>query len=48
LTLSIFAGVAMAVFGLVHWQNGLVALMFGSFAYSSYVTLQNYRGRNPW
>jgi stage IV sporulation protein FB len=48
LVLSIAAAVAMAAYGLVQWQDKYVAFLFGYFAFSNYVTLQNYGGRSPW
>ncbi|MGD0882088.1 MAG: hypothetical protein ABSB09_11025, partial [Acidimicrobiales bacterium] len=48
LCLSIAAAVAMAVIGLTQWHRDLfVVAMFGYLAYSSYMTLQAYNGRNP-
>lgn len=43
LQVSMVAAAAMAVIGLVAWGSPLVALMFGSLAYSSYQALQAYR-----
>lgn len=48
LLLSMFAAGAMAAVGLLVWQQMFVALMFGYFAYASYMTLQNYGNRSPW
>jgi Zn-dependent protease len=49
LCLSIAAAVAMAVIGLTQWHHDLfVMAMFGYLAYSSYMTLRAYNGRNPW
>ena len=53
LWLSLFAGVALCIFGLTR-QNLLMAMMFGSLAFSSYNAIQLYTGRGgygggrPW
>jgi len=43
LRISMFTAIAMAVVGL-SWQSLFVVFMFGYFAYSSYKTLEAYRG----
>lgn len=48
LLLSILAGGMMAAVGFLLWKSLFVALMFGYLAYTSYTTLQAYRGRSPW
>jgi stage IV sporulation protein FB len=48
LWLSILAAAAMGVIGVTQWHDWFVALFFGYLAYSNYVTLQVYSGRDPW
>jgi stage IV sporulation protein FB len=48
LLLSIAAAVVMAVVGFALWHDWFIAMFFGYFAYSNYVTLQVYGGRDPW
>ncbi len=48
LWLSIFAAVAMAIFGYVQWGSPFMAMFFGYLAFASYSTLEAYRGRGPW
>jgi stage IV sporulation protein FB len=48
LGLSIAAAAAMAAVGGMQWHDWYLALFFGYLAYSSYLTLQAYSGRNPW
>ena len=44
LWLSVFAGGGMAVAGLLFFHQMFIAILFGLLAYSSYMTLQQYRG----
>ena len=46
--LSIFAAIAMAVYGYVRLNSLYVALFFGYLAYSSFIALQNYSGGSRW
>ena len=52
LWLSIFVGVAVALAGWVYLEEPFMALMFGSLALSSYLTLQQMSGGGfggrPW
>ena len=49
LWLSMIVGGAMAVFGILVMHQGLTAMLFGSLALSSYLTLQQMGGgRRPW
>jgi stage IV sporulation protein FB len=49
LWLSIIAGGAMALLGILVMHQGLTAMLFGSLALSSYLTLQQMGGgRRPW
>jgi stage IV sporulation protein FB len=48
LWLSILAAGAMALVGLLLWQDWFVGVFFGYLAYSGYATLEALRGRNPW
>ena len=46
--LSIFAAIAMAVYGYVRLKQPYIALLFGYLAYSSFIAMQNYVGRSRW
>lgn len=46
--LSMIAGVAMAVYGMIQWRSYFVALFFGYLAYMSYLAMQSYGDRNRW
>ena len=46
LWLSTVTGAAVAVFVLVNHRSLFMALMFGYLAYTSYATLQAYRGHS--
>jgi stage IV sporulation protein FB len=46
--LSIFAAIAMAIFGYVRMDSIYVALFFGYLAYSSFIALQNYSSGSRW
>ena len=46
--LSIFAAVAMAVYGYVRLNQPYIALLFGYLAYSSFIALQSYIGGSRW
>jgi stage IV sporulation protein FB len=52
LWLSFITATALAVFGLVYLQSVLMAVLFGSLAYSSYMALQQFGGGGfggrPW
>ena len=48
LMLSFATAVGMAVVGFLLWNSIYVALLFGYLAFSSYRTLQAYRGQGPW
>jgi len=52
LWISVFAGAAVAVYAFTKLQQRYVAILFGFLAYSSFTTLQAYRGRgggyDPW
>lgn len=48
LWLSVFAAAGMAIFGYVQWNSVFMALFFGYLAFTSYSTLEAYRGRGPW
>jgi stage IV sporulation protein FB len=45
---SMFAAVAMAAYGWVHWESLYIALFFGYLAYESFIALQNYTGGRRW
>ena len=44
LWLSVFAGVGLAAYALLAWQSILMTILFGYLGYSSYATLEAYRG----
>jgi stage IV sporulation protein FB len=44
LVLSMIVAGMMAVYGVTKWHDWFVAILFGSFAYMNYVTLQAYSG----
>jgi len=48
LWLSVFAAIGMAIYGYTQWQSAFMALFFGYLAFTSYSTLEAYRGRGPW
>lgn len=48
LMLSCSAAICMSAVGLLLWKSLFVALLFGYLAFTSYATLQAYRGRGPW
>ena len=49
LMLSIFFAAGFAVWAAVKWQSIFVAVLFGYLAFTSYMALQAYEGRNrPW
>jgi Zn-dependent protease len=48
LILSMLVAVSLAAYGAVKLQDYWLALFFGFFAYSSFVTLQSYDGNRPW
>lgn len=48
LMLSVITGIAVAAIALVSLGDIFIAILFGFLAYSSYATLQAYRGRGPW
>jgi Zn-dependent protease len=46
--LSVFAGAAAAILGIVVLRSLLMALLFGSLAFSNYQALQRMGGGRPW
>jgi Zn-dependent protease len=48
LMLSIVVAILTAAAGYLFMQSIFIALLFGYLAFTSYATLQAYRGRNPW
>lgn len=48
LMLSIFAAGAIALLGLLRWDDIFLAMLFGYLGYSNYMTLQAYRGGGYW
>jgi Zn-dependent protease len=48
LMLSVVAAILTAIAGFILLHDLFVVLLFGYFAFTSYATLQAYRGRNPW
>jgi membrane-associated protease RseP (regulator of RpoE activity) len=49
LIISIFTAGGFAVWAAVKWQSIFVAVLFGYLAFTSYMALQAYEGRNrPW
>ena len=46
--LSIFAAIAMAVYGYARLNQPYIALLFGYLAFSSFIAMQNYIGGSHW